>query len=307
MGDSAPPISEFQSGGLRLRLIGLPPDLTPYTMGCYRTEVAEGCLVEDWLPPEQANLRTGSAEIYQASIGDAALADVPPAVISGPTNRVTHLRIRNGKFWGIGLSPAGWARLVGCPASEMANSFRDIRTVAGLEPLADLLDSLREDGDHLEECAARITTCLRALLGERPRTESAIHAVHLGLLSENTTSVAPLAALAGQNARTFERFCKRHFGFPAGTLLKKQRFLRSLGKYMLDPSMKWIDALDTHYWDQAHFIRDFKATMGMKPGEYAERAHPIVTAAVSVTNAAVGVAHQALHEPGQVTEDETGV
>ncbi|QZD90690.1 helix-turn-helix domain-containing protein [Qipengyuania aurantiaca] len=307
MGDSGPAINEFSRSGLRLRVIGLAPDLAPYTLGCYRTEVAEGTLVEDWLPPEQANLRTGTAEIYEAAIGDDPLVDVPLAVLSGATNRVTRLRIRHGQFWGIGLTPAGWARLIGHQASDMANSFRDIRSVDGLEPIADLLDTLREDGDDMEASAERINSCFRDQLGRRPQEESTIHAVHLSLLSEDTTSVAPLAAMAGKNPRTFERFCKRHFGFSARALLKKQRFLRSLGKYMLDPSMKWTNALDTHYWDQAHFIRDFKATMGMTPSEYAQTPHPIVEAAVAVTAASVGVPHQALKGPGQVIEDETGV
>ena len=307
MGNSGPAINEYSRSGLRLRVISLAPDLAPYTLGCYRTEVAKDTLVEDWLPPEQANLRTGTAEVYEAAIGDDPLVEVPPAVLSGATNRVTRLRIRDGKFWGIGLTPAGWARLIGHQASDMANSFRDIRSVDGLEPIADLLDSLREDGDDMEACAERISNCFRDLLGRRPEEESTIHAVHLSLLSEETTSVAPLAAMAGKNPRTFERFCKRHFGFCARALLKKQRFLRSLGKYMLDPSMKWTNALDTHYWDQAHFIRDFKATMGMTPSEYARTPHPIVEAAVAVTEASVGVAHQALSRPGQVLEDETGV
>ena len=307
MGDSGPAISKFSRSGLRLRVIGLAPDLAPYTLGCYRTEVEKDVVIEDWLPPEQANLRTGTAEVYEAAIGGEALARVPPSIISGPTDRVTHLRIGNGKFWGIGLTPAGWARLIGHQASDMANSFRDIRSVERLEPIADLLDSLREDGEDMEACAERISRCFRDLLGRRPQEESTIHAVHLSLLSEDTTSVAPLAAMAGMNPRTFERFCKRHFGFPPRVLLKKQRFLRSLGKYMLDPSMKWTNALDTHYWDQAHFIRDFKATMDMTPSEYARTPHPIVEAAVAVTKASVGVAHQALSRPGQVIEDETGV
>ncbi|EDL47701.1 AraC family transcriptional regulator [Erythrobacter sp. SD-21] len=307
MGEAGPAINEYSAAGLRLRVIDLAPDLAPYTLGCYRTEVEPGTLVEDWLPPEQANLRCGRAEVYEAAIGDDPLVQVPSAVLSGATNRGTRLRIGNGKFWGIGLTPAGWARLIACPASDMANSFRDIHHVEGLEPIADLLDSLCEDGDDMEACAQRINSCLRSQLGRRPRDESAIHAVHLSLLSEETTSVAPLAVMTGMNPRTFERFCKRRFGFSARALLKKQRFLRSLGKYMLDPSMKWTNALDTHYWDQAHFIRDFKATMGMTPGEYAQGPHPIVKAAVAVTSARAGVPHQALQGPGQVIEDETGV
>nr|WP_282099696.1 helix-turn-helix domain-containing protein [Qipengyuania qiaonensis] len=103
--------------------------------------------------------------------------------------------------------------------------------------------------------------------------------------------------MAGMKPRTFERFCKRHFGFAPSALLRRQRFLRSLGKYMLDPSMRWIGSLDTHYWDQAHFIREFRATMNMKPSEFAALPHPISGAAVRLTSMRAGVTMQALYHP----------
>ncbi|WP_201292826.1 hypothetical protein, partial [Cellulomonas citrea] len=178
------------------------------------TEVEEGIVVEDWLPPEEANLRTGRANTYLAGIGDDPLVQVPPAVVSGPTDRVTHLRIEGGKFWGIGLSPAGWARVIGKPASDMANSFTEA-AVADIAPsLKKMLDTLREDGDDIEKGVALINETLRLLLGKRPAAESTVHAVHLGIMSPDATSVARLAAMAGNNPRTFERFCKRYFGFP---------------------------------------------------------------------------------------------
>lgn len=307
MAASQIPVTEYDSGGLHLRVAGPPSDLLPYVAGYYRTEVADGVLVEDWLPPEEANLRVGSASTYLAGIGDDPLVDVPPGVISGPTDRVTHLRIGSGKFWGIGLSPAGWARFIRKPASEMTNSFTDI-ALTDIDPsLQALLDTLREDGDDIPRSVTRINETLRALLGKRPSAESTVHAVHLGIMSPNATSVAQLAAMAGKNPRTFERFCKRYFGFPPSILLRRQRFLRSLGKFMLDPSMRWINSLDTHYWDQAHFIRDFHAVMHMSPSEYAKRPHPVTNAAVQVTNQAVGVALQSLYHPNQSRESETGL
>ncbi len=299
----SPVTAEYESDGLRLRLVAPPPDLAPYLSGYYRTEVSEGVLVEDYLPPEEGNLRTGAAQVYEACIGDCQLQGVPAGVVSGPTSLVTQLKIENGKFWGMGLTPAGWARLIGVPAQVYANSFCDIHQ-AGVDPsIASLLDYLREDGDDVVAAVERINATFRALLGNRPASESTIHAVHLSLLSEDANSVNAIATMAGMNPRTFERFCKRHFGFPARSLLKRQRFLRSLGKYMLDPEMHWIKALDTHYWDQAHFIRDFKAVMNMTPGEYAEKPHPIVKAAVAVTNKRAGVAHQALYRPGAALDE----
>jgi AraC-like DNA-binding protein len=39
---------------------------------------------------------------------------------------------------------------------------------------------------------------------------------------------------------------------------------------MLDPSLKWIGALDGHYHDQAQFVREFREFMGMTPRQYAQ-------------------------------------
>jgi AraC-like DNA-binding protein len=288
---------EFASNGLRLRLTGPSEDLAPYIAGYYRTEVESGCVAEDWLPPEDGNLRTGTADVYVAAIGAEPLRVAPSAVISGPTDRVTNLRLGGGKFWGIGLTPAGWARLIGAPASAHANRFDDISNHPDLRPLQVLLDRLRNDGDDIEASVKLINRTLRGILAKTASPDSEIHAIHRAIAREGDASVAQLAAQAGMNQRTFERFCRRVFGFPPGALRRRQRFLRSLGKYMLDPSMRWIGSLDGHYHDQAHFIREFRATMQMTPSEFAERPHPILMAAVTVTNAAAGVTLQGLHRP----------
>lgn len=59
-------------------------------------------------------------------------------------------------------------------------------------------------------------------------------------------------------------------------MLRRQRFVRSLAQFMLDPSLSWIDALDGQYHDQAQFVRGFRNFMGLSPSEYAKMPHPIV-------------------------------
>ena len=174
---------------------------------------------------------------------------------------MTRLRITHGKFWGIGLTPAGWSRLIGLPTHESANSFVDIGASDAPASLEPMLHELREIGDDLESAAQLINATLRDVLEPDEANEQAIQAVHRELISEDHYAVAPLAEAADMNPRTLARFCQRHFGFVPRSLLRRQRFLRSLGQYMLDPSMRWINSLDSHYWDQAHFIRDFRATM----------------------------------------------
>jgi methylphosphotriester-DNA--protein-cysteine methyltransferase len=75
---------------------------------------------------------------------------------------------------------------------------------------------------------------------------------------------------------SLERLTQRYFGFTPKLLLRRQRFLRSLAQYMLDPSLNWTGAIDGQYHDQAQFVRDFKAFMGLSPRQYAALPHPIL-------------------------------
>ena len=121
--------------------------------------------------------------------------------------------------------------------------------------------------------------------------------VQKALLDPACHAVSGLAAATGMNARTLERFCGEFFGFPPQLLLRRQRFLRSLSQFMLDPSMKWIDAIDQHYHDQAHFVRDFKFFMHMTPREYSLLDHPVLSAAAKGRMETAGAPMQVLHQP----------
>ena len=87
-------------------------------------------------------------------------------------------------------------------------------------------------------------------------------------------SVTQLVEQVGTSQRTVERLCHRHFGFSPKLLLRRQRLMRSLAQFMLDPSLKWIGAMDGQYHDQAQFVRDFKQFMGMSPRQYRQHRAP---------------------------------
>lgn len=117
------------------------------------------------------------------------------------------------------------------------------------------------------------------------------------MVCDLSRSVASLAQAVGVSTRTLERFSRRHFGFNPQLLLRRQRFLRSLASFMVDPTMKWIETLDSHYHDQAHFVRDFRRFMGMTPSDYAVLHRPIAMTAVRARRAARAAAMQVLHPP----------
>ncbi len=295
-------ITRVDSAGIRLQIVAPPRDLAPYITAFYLTEARSGLPVEDWLPPEWANLRVGRGEVYEAAVGRTPMRQVPAAVLSGPTSRVTRLRIAGGTFWGVGLLPLGWAKFIGAPASDFADQFTDAAGHPALAPLQSLIELLADAPADMDRTLAFLNATFRGLLVKPLREHETIVRTHEAILSHRFTTVGALADHLGTCTRTLERFARRHFGFAPKLLLQRQRFLRSLAKFMVDPSMKWIDSLDSHYHDQAQFVREFKHFMLMRPGEYAAMAHPIAMTAVRARRMALGDPMQVLHQPGRLPE-----
>ena len=276
--------------------------LAPYVSTYYLTEIklAPGDAVEDWLLPEWANLRFSSGGDWSSGLGDGPLEPMPRAILTGPTCQAQHFRLGGGaRAWGVGLLPLGWLRLIGVPASGYIDRTVDLASEPCCVPLAGLPAAVLRGEPNPGEEAARIDAYLLDLLGRTAPhpDEHRIRTAHTALIDEGVASVAELAGRLGISSRSLERLSLRAFGFSPKLLLRRQRFLRSLAQFMLDPSLTWIRTLDFHYVDQAHFVRDFRRFMGMSPRRYATLDHPVLRAAAQGRTAAAGAAVQALHRP----------
>lgn len=287
------------SAAVALRFFLPPERMRPFVTTLYHMEIsgAEEQPVEDWLHPEWANLRIIPARTIEAGIGETPLERMPRAVMTGPTSVATRFRASTGRSWGIGLMPRGWARLTGVSASAYADRYVDAEADAGLARLRPLCGCVTErEGSVLDERDALLRE-LQLLLARPATREAEILRAEAALTDPRHHSVTELAAALGMSTRTTERFCSRVFGFSPQLLLRRQRFVRSLAKFMLDPSLKWIDTLDGHYHDQAHFVRDFKRFMTMSPSEYGKLSHPVLAAAAHARMAVAGEAMQVLQQP----------
>jgi AraC-like DNA-binding protein len=188
---------------------------------------------------------------------------------------------------------------VGTPADALADVLVDGHDQPVFAEFASLADALyRAQPDPAAELE-RITAFFCDRLDRRHPDEGRILACHAALVDPEVASVADMARLAEIPSYTLERLCRRHFGFPPQLLLRRQRFMRSLAQFMLDPSLKWIGALDGHYHDQAQFVRDFHRFMGMSPREYGNAPHPIIGAIMRARFEEAGAAVQALQKPAE--------
>lgn len=292
--------SESLPAGARVTTRFFPPSdrLTPYVSAIYHTEVTltGGVRVEDYLHPEWANMRFIEGEAPRVAIGHDPLADAPRFVVTGPTSHASYFAAGTMRVWGIGILPTGWAKLMPIPADALADTYCDGHTHLAFAAFAPLANALPKINDA-EVAAASINAHFCALLASAPPDDPAILAAHRALIDDEAASVADLSARLGLSERSVERLSLRAFGFAPKLLLRRQRFLRSLGRFMLDPSMAWIDTMDHHYYDQAQFTRDFQRFMGMSPRDYAAHPKPIMGAAAFARAAAAGAPVQGLHRP----------
>lgn len=286
--------------GVQLRF-ALPAEaLQPFVTTYYRTDVIcspRTPWLEDWLHPEWANVRFLSAGEARAVVGVGELRPCPAFVVTGPTSHAMRFRLHSGFNWGIGLLPLGWARLFAGAACDYADRFVDGATDPVFAAFAPLAEALAEsDGDYAAELAL-IETHMEGVFAKAGPADPSVLALHAALVDPDLLTVADLASRLCMTVRTLERLSRRAFGFPPKLLLRRQRFLRSLGRFMLDPSLTWIGALDCHYHDQSHFVRDFRRFMGMSPSDYAKAEKPLLAAAAQARKAVAGAAMQGLHAP----------
>lgn len=86
------------------------------------------------------------------------------------------------------------------------------------------------------------------------------------------TRVADVAGRLHLNKRTLQRLFYRYVGVGPKWVIRRYRLHEAAHRLADGEAVDWPEmALDLGYFDQAHFIKDFKAIVGMPPAEYARK------------------------------------
>jgi len=278
---------------ISVRFFRLSEALQPYFTALYLTVIEAGDgMVEDYLHPEWAAMRFTQGPPPIASIGPGPLVRQWPFVAGGPTSVATHFTVATSRVWGLGMQPVGWAKFVDTSAADLANKTVDGTTHPAFAVFAGLLPILTSDDLDDEAKATAVDAHLMQHIGRPVPRENELFACQDALRDPAIGDVGSLREELGMSVKSLERFCRRYFGFTPKVLLRRQRFVRSLAHYMLDPSLSWISALDSQYHDQAQFVREFRDFMGLSPTEYARMPHPILHPIMQQRMADQGAAEQ---------------
>jgi AraC-like DNA-binding protein len=199
-------------------------------------------------------------------------------VIGGPTVELTHSNLDAQRLAPIRIIQRGSVRIAGVRfrlgglapfAREPLAAFTDLtpapEAVLGAE--ARTLEAALRDDPGPDEAAA----LLDAFFIER---FTAVDTAFARALETFTTtggraSVADLATASGVSQRQVERLFARHLGIPPKTVGRIVRFQGALRSLMADPGCPLGElAAGAGYYDQAHFIRDFRRFSGGVPRGY---------------------------------------
>jgi AraC-like DNA-binding protein len=270
-------------------------ELRPLITTYYR--VATRAPLIDYLHPEWGNIRFTTAGQWQVTRPGCTDPTPHRVGLFGPSDRTATVTSDGpAAMIGIGLTALGWDQLIGEPAQLHAN--RMIHPGGALGARLEALHAQVCASDGASDWAgipALLDSHFLAQAAEAPPPDPLITLVQQQLIDGDIDHVADLAARVGLSERTLERLCKRAFGFSPKRLLRRQRFLRTLAEIgdRLDQPLSVL--LDGSYYDQSHFIREFKTFMGMTPLAYLRSPRQMMRRAAAERLRTAGAIVQGLH------------
>jgi AraC-like DNA-binding protein len=185
------------------------------------------------------------------------------------TGRFTQLLKDTGRVFGIKFRPGAFYPFVKTSVSSFTDSSVDVLDIFGADgsALEGTILSL-EDEEAMVEAA-------EAFLRERlpqcdPNVETINRVVDTIVADGAIVKVDDVVNRLGLSKRGLQRLFNQYVGVSPKWVIKRYRLHEAAEKLAHGQVEDWPAlALELGYFDQAHFIKDFKSIVGKTPAEYA--------------------------------------
>lgn len=204
----------------------------------------------------------------QRAKGDAAFREQPMTLVNGQLHSAVSLRaLGTVHLVGIRLQPWALGALMGAPAHNFTDQWFALDDITSrlLPGLRDHLLNIRADETVLDIVAHH----LRLLIAKRRSPDVKLRAVVKRIGSAAPTgSLKNICLDAGISERTLQRLFVDQVGLSAKQYAKILRVQCALRFRQANGSSTWSRAaLDAGYYDQSHFVKDFRTVVGCAPTE----------------------------------------
>ena len=197
---------------------------------------------------------------------------MPEALLHGVVTRTFSVELTgSGRVFGVKFRPGGFGAFTGRDVASLTDRVVPLTDLFG-EPARDLLRDVCTADD---DAATRLMDAflLERRAGPDERYDELLGIVAGMLADRDLVTVEAVSERFGVTARTLQRLFRRYVGVGPKWVL--QRFRLHDAQLLLEsgeaPDLATL-AADLGWSDQAHFSRDFQATVGTPPGRYAASA-----------------------------------
>ncbi|MBS1786032.1 MAG: AraC family transcriptional regulator [Acidobacteria bacterium] len=189
-------------------------------------------------------------------------------------SRFTRRLEGQGRVFGIKFKPAGFHPFLGEPLSSLTDMLLTLSEVFGGsgQDLEDSVLAADEDATRIEIAEAFLRSCHP---GPDPRVPF-LNGIAARIAEDREiTRLDHLSGPFGVSSRTLQRLFARYVGVSPKWVIQRYRLHEALARVDEGNLVDWAAlALDLGYFDQAHFIKDFKALVGRTPTDYAALIRP---------------------------------
>lgn len=191
-----------------------------------------------------------------------------PAVVHAQSSH--HRRfLTHGSFgiFGAYLYPTALPQLFGLPSADFSNQMPELAAILGHE--GSMLEEQVMLAKSHQQRVQIISRFLELQLQKRKHAETAAHiAVKQIIHQKGQLNVEALASQICLSTRQFERKFKEHSGFTPKLYTRIIRFQQALAAYGGQNRSLTEIGYACGYYDQSHFIREFREFSGYHPRQY---------------------------------------
>jgi AraC-like DNA-binding protein len=180
-----------------------------------------------------------------------------------------------GRVVGVRFRPGGFRPFLGAPVSTITDRFVPVEGIFGTEArtVADAIIA----APGADEAVALLEDFLRSRTPGRPDPAIAeVTAMMDRIAAEPALSrVGELAAAESVGTRRLQRIFAEYVGVGPKWVIRRCRMQEAADRAAAGTDVDWAAlAAELGYADQAHFTRDFSATIGTPPAQYARECQP---------------------------------